>query len=133
MKNIYKILTTAVVLTFTTQTFVASAATKTLKNPTITIKAGTRTGLQEVYSWNDRCKTVRVKVSPKSTRQGKVFVVRDKFVISKAQSKKCAGKTVRGFRVVFKALRPGNTIAQYRVRSKALPHTYVVRRKMQIK
>lgn len=133
MKNIYKILTTAVVLTFSTQTFVAVAATKTLKKSAITMKAGTRAALQDVYSWDDRCRTVRVKVTPRSTSLGNVFVVRERFVISKAQSKKCAGKTVKGFRVVFKARRPGNTVAQYGIRSKALPHTYIVSRKMQIK
>lgn len=132
MKNITKILTTAVVLTFSTQTLVAVAATKSLKKSSITMKAGTRTGLQEVYSWDDRCRTVRVKVTPRSSPLGKVFVVRDRFVISKAQSKKCAGKTVRGFRVVFKARRPGDTVAQYGIRSKALPDTYIVSRKMRI-
>lgn len=133
MNTFYKVLTTAVFLTFTTQTFVAVAASKSLNHATITMKSGTKTGLQEVYSWDDRCRTVRVQVTPRSTPGGKVFVVRDKFVISKQQSSKCAGKTVRGYRVAFFAKRKGTTVAKYGIRSKGMKHTYEVRRKMLIK
>ena len=132
MKKLCNVLATAVILTFATQTYVANAATKVVKHGTITMKQGNRTGLQEIYSWDDQCRTVRVRVKPRKSSRGKVFVVRDRFVISKKQSRQCAGKTVSGYRVVFKALRKGDTTAEYSIRSKNLPQTYVVRRKMQI-
>ena len=132
MQNVTKILAAAVILTFSTQTYDASAATKIVNHGTITMKQGNRTGLQEIYSWDNKCRTVRVRVKPRSTPRGKVFVVRDRFVISKKQSRQCAGKTVSGYRVVFKALRKGDTMAEYSIRSKNLADTYVVRRKMRI-
>ena len=132
MLNQSTILMATVFLASTTHISVATAATKSVRQPTITMKAGTKTGLQEVFSWDGQCKTVKVSVAPSVNALGAITIVRDQFVISQDQSAQCAGKTVSGYRVVFNARLKGNVDVKYTIRSKALPHTYVVSRTMQI-
>ena len=49
MQNVTKILAAAVILTFSTQTYHASAATIVQNHGTITMQKGNRTGLQYIY------------------------------------------------------------------------------------
>ena len=40
----------------------AYASSKTIYHPTITMKAGNRAGLQNVFAWDENCKTVPVSI-----------------------------------------------------------------------
>ena len=68
-------------------------------NGTITMRSGSRTGLQQAFAWNERCRPVPVSFSGRATagsllRVGGVFRV---------LNGRCAGQRVNGFTVVYKA------------------------------
>lgn len=132
-----KVLSTVVVSTiFLFSAIGASeAVTKSYRNKTITMQAGNKAGLHEVYSWNAKCRSVRLRVSASRPKHGRILVVRDNFKISARQSKHCAGKRVSGYRVVYKADRKfkGSTLVRYRIDSPEHPDSFAFSRKMVIK
>jgi len=74
----------------------SEAAVKSVKHQTIKMKAGTRTGIQEVFAWDRNCRTVRASFKKLSSKNGRLYRVNDRFRIKKRADKKCAGKIVRG-------------------------------------
>ena len=113
----------------------ASAASKTFHHPTITMKAGNRAGLQNVFAWDAKCRTVPVTVEAFKPKLGTVYLYKSSFKIPASQSRECAGRTVRGYKVVFKADRKakGSTLVRYQVRSRNVDGTFKFRRTLRIK
>ncbi|MCY0149354.1 hypothetical protein OEG84_16965 [Hoeflea sp. G2-23] len=114
----------------------ASAATKSVRHPTITMKAGNRAGLQNVFAWDAKCRTVRVRVAAHKPKKGKVYLVKSKFAVPASLSQKCAGRKVRGYKVVFKADKnaKGTTLVTYQVSSGNVKNTtFKFRRTLKIK
>ena len=110
----------------------SEAGVKSFKHQTIKMKVGTRTGIQDVYAWNKNCRTVRARFTPLSSKNGRLYKVRARFRITKLADRKCAGKSVRGYRVVFKPHKKykGATVVKYQIRPRNLPDTYVFSRRM---
>jgi hypothetical protein len=113
----------------------AGAASKTFHHPTITMKAGNRAGLQNVFAWDANCRSVPVSIKAYKNKLGKVYLYKSKFKIPANQSRECAGRTVRGYKVVFKADKKakGSTLVKYQIRSNNVDGTYRFRRTLRIK
>lgn len=111
------------------------AASKTYNHPTISMKAGNRAGLQNVFAWDARCNTVPVSVRAEKSRLGQVYLYKSSFKIPAQQSQECAGRTVRGYKVVFKADKnaKGSTLVKYQIRSANVDGTFRFRRTLRIK
>jgi hypothetical protein len=91
--------TIAALLSYSVSTNVAQARVISAKNGTITMNAGNRTGLQQAFAWDVRCKAVPVALSGKASA-GTLLRVDGVFSVL---SGRCAGRKVRGFTVVYKA------------------------------
>ena len=119
----------------TVSAFEANAASKSYSHPTITMKSGDRAGLQNVFAWDAKCKTVPVTVKAFKPKFGNVYLYKSSFKIPSSQSKSCAGRTVRGYKVVFKADKKvkGSTLVKYQVQSKNVDGTFKFRRTLKIK
>lgn len=113
----------------------AEAGTKRVKNPTIKMKAGNRTGLHYLYAWDDRCRTIPVRFRKIKAEHGRLFTVNSRFTISKKQSRRCGGKHVFGKKVVFRANRSykGRATVSYQVSSRNTADKYVVTRRLVIR
>ena len=112
----------------------AHAASKTINHPTITMKAGNRAGLQNVFAWDAKCRTVSVSIKARKPKFGNVYLYKSSFKVPASQSRKCAGRTVRGYKVVFKADKKvkGSTLVKYQVKSKNVDKTFHFRRTLKI-
>jgi hypothetical protein len=66
---------------------------------TITMRSGTKTGLQHVFAWSARCKTVPVSYSGGASI-GRLVTVHRSFRVNKGN---CAGRVVGGYSVVYHA------------------------------
>ena len=84
-------------------------------NGTITIHPGNRTGLQQVFAWNNRCRAVPVSFSGRASA-GSLLRVGGMFAVG---SGRCVGRRVRGFTVVYHAPRNFNGTATVRYSLKA--------------
>ncbi|PWW03556.1 hypothetical protein DFR52_101237 [Hoeflea marina] len=113
----------------------AAAASKTYHHPTITMKAGNRAGLQNVFAWDAKCRSVQVSVQASKPKMGQVYLYKSSFKIPASQSRECAGRTVRGYKVVFKADKKakGSTLVKYQIQSKNVDGTFKFRRTLRIK
>lgn len=113
----------------------ASAASKTFNHPTITMKSGNRAGLQNVFAWDAKCRTVPVSVLANKSKLGKVYLYKSSFKVPASQSRECAGRTVRGYKVVFKADKnaKGSTLVRYQIQSGNVNGTFKFRRTLRIK
>lgn len=113
----------------------AQAGTKRIKNPTIKMKSGNRTGLHYLYAWDKRCRTIPVSFRKMKAEHGRLYTVNARFRITKKQDRRCGGKTVFGKKVVFKADRNyrGRALVQYRVKSRNVKDAYIVSRRLIIR
>lgn len=113
----------------------AYASSKTIYHPTITMKAGNRAGLQNVFAWDENCKTVPVSIRAHKPKNGNVYLYKSRFKVPSSQSRKCSGRTVGGYKVVFKADKKakGSTLVKYQVKSKNVDKTFHFRRTLKIK
>jgi hypothetical protein len=111
------------------------ASSNTIYHPTITMKAGNRAGLQNVFAWDKNCRTVPVSIKARKPKNGNVYLYKSSFKIPSSQSRKCSGKSVRGYKVVFKADKKakGSTLVKYQVKSKNVDRTFHFRRTLKIK
>ncbi len=126
-----------VMVVFLTVSFVitAEARTRKIRNGTISMKAGQKAGLHEVLTWNKRCRSVRVKFRKIDSKHGRLYTRSARFRIKKRQSKACAGKSVRGYRVFFKAKRryKGRSSVRYSLKPANIRDTYVFSRRLRIR
>jgi hypothetical protein len=93
--------TIAVLVGFSTSNNRAFSRTVSSTNGTITMPAGTRAGLQQVFAWDNRCRALPVSFSGQATT-GNLFSASGVF---RVLSGRCAGRKISGFTVVYKAPR----------------------------
>ena len=113
----------------------SSAATTTYKHPTISMKSGNRAGLQNVFAWDEKCRTVPVDIKAYRPKLGLVYLYKDRFKIPGNQSRECSGRVVDGYKIVFKADKnaKGTTLVEYQIRSKNVDRLFKFRRTLRIK
>ena len=106
----------------------ANAGVVSATNGTITIHPGNRTGLQQAFAWNNRCRAVPVSFSGRASA-GSLQRVGGMFRVGGGR---CAGRKVRGFTVVYVAPRnfKGTATVQYRLKAANVRNTYSFTRQM---
>ena len=112
-----------------------SAKTQIISHPTITMKAGNRAGLQNVFAWDANCNTVPVSVQAYKPKFGLVYLYQSDFEIPASQSRECAGRKVQGYKIVFKAddNAKGSTLVTYQIRSGNVDGLFKFRRTLKFK
>lgn len=111
------------------------AGIKNVRDATITMKSGNKAGLQYLYAWDKNCRPVNVRFKALKAAKGRLYTVPGRFKVSRSQSKKCAGRTIRGKKVVFRANRnsTGRTVVKYRIASNNIANDYVISRPIKLK
>jgi hypothetical protein len=132
---VLKKMTFALSLLMLVPVYEAGAASKIIHHPTITMKAGNRAGLQDVFAWDANCQSVPMRVEAYRPKLGLVYLYESNFTINANQSRECAGRTVHGYKIVFKANNNarGSTLVRYQVRSANVDETFKFRRTLKIK
>ena len=100
-------------------------------NGTITINSGKRTGLQQAFAWDKRCKPVSISFSGRATA-GTLLRVGGTFRVRRGH---CAGRKVRGFTVVYKAPRSfkGTAKVSYTLKAKNNKNYFKFTRLMKVR
>jgi hypothetical protein len=113
----------------------AEAKTQTIRNPELTIKAGKKTSLQDLYAWDKNCRPLSISFRPGTSSKGKLYVVNDRFRVNGAPKDPCNGKSVSGKRVIFEA-NPGftgKTTVSYSVKTPNYPDTFLFTRPIRVR
>ena len=113
----------------------AVAAMRTVNQSQITITAGKKAGIQDLYAWDKNCRALNVSFQPMPSFSGRLYTVRDRFRISGAPGEPCNGKSVSGSRVIFEPARnfKGMATVRYMVRTPNHADTFVFSRNVMVR
>ena len=109
----------------------ANAGVVSATNGTITIHSGFKTGLQQAFAWNNRCRAVPVSFSGRASA-GSLLRIGGMFRVG---SGRCAGRKVRGFTVVYSAPRnfKGTATVRYTLKAANVRNAFSFTRQMIVK
>jgi len=113
----------------------AQAKTQTVRDPQLTIAAGKKTSLRDLYAWDKKCRPLNISFRPGMSLSGKLYTVNDRFRVNGAPNDPCNGKSVSGKRVIFEA-NPGfkgKTTVSYTVKTPNYPDTFIFTRPLRVR
>ncbi len=113
----------------------AEAKTQTVRNSQLTVSAGKKTSLQDLYAWDKNCRPLNINFRPGASSNGKLYVVKDRFRVNGAKNDPCNGKSITGKRVVFEANEgfKGKTTVTYSVKTPNYPDTFIFMRPLRVR
>jgi len=113
----------------------AEAKTQTVRNSPLTVTAGEKTSLQDLYAWDKNCRPLNISFRPGMSLTGKLYAVNDRFRVNGAPNDPCNGKSVSGKRVIFQA-NPGfkgKTTISYSVKTPNYSDTFIFMRPIRVR
>ena len=105
----------------------AEAKTQTIKDPQVTVGAGSKISIRDLYAWDAKCRTLNVDFKPVAAPTGRLYTVNDRFRVKTVANDPCNGKSISGKRVMFEPNQgfTGKTIVSYRVKTPNYPDSFI--------
>ena len=113
----------------------SEAKTQTIRDPQLTVNAGEKTSLRDLYAWDKNCRPLNISFRPGFSLTGRIYAVNDRFRVNGAPNDPCNGKSVSGKRVIFEA-HPGfkgKTTVSYSVKTPNYPDTFIFMRPLRVR
>ena len=61
----------------------AEAKTQTVKDPQVTVNAGSKISIRELYAWDTKCRALNVDFKPVAAPIGKLYTVKERFQVKR--------------------------------------------------